>query len=178
MYDPTLPVLMPVDLDALPVGAVVLDHATGADTDGRAGGVVGGPVAWTKTDHTMRTETETAWTSVFWAMDRTSEELVTEFGPLTLLWPLVSETEPAPAPAPAPADMSGQFRIGAKVSELSTNFDDYHPESRAVHEGKSLFVGVHVPIRYAKDLRLSTVLTVEFPAHVAPATPEVKEHDE
>lgn len=68
------------DLDALPVGSVVLD-----------GAVVHERCAWTKTDDTCRVDDEgevlrTAWASVQWTMDRTSGELIDEFGPIILLW--------------------------------------------------------------------------------------------
>lgn len=52
--------------------------------------------------------------------------------------------------------------IIAKVSELSVDFDDYAPEARERHEGKSIFVGVHVPIKYAKHLTLSSSVGVDI----------------
>lgn len=52
--------------------------------------------------------------------------------------------------------------IVTKVSELSVDFDDYTPEARERHEGKSIFVGVHVPIKYAKHLTLSSVIGVDI----------------
>lgn len=55
---------------------------------------------------------------------------------------------------------TAQHHIESKIAELSINFDDYHPEARAEHEGKSLFVGLHVPIEFAKHLTLSSVVTV------------------
>jgi len=50
--------------------------------------------------------------------------------------------------------------IQAKVDELSITFDDYTPEARRRHEGRSLFVGIHVPREFAKHLTLSSVITV------------------
>lgn len=63
------------DLDALPIGSVVLDGGNKYDEH----------CAWTKTDDTAR-EARTAWAAVQWTMDRLNDELVREFGPITLLW--------------------------------------------------------------------------------------------
>lgn len=50
--------------------------------------------------------------------------------------------------------------IETKVDELSIEFSDYTPEARRRHEGKSLFVGLHVPREFTKHLTLSSVVTI------------------
>lgn len=50
--------------------------------------------------------------------------------------------------------------IKAKVSTLSTYYGDYPAEMRAKYEGTHMYVGVHIPIEYAKHLTLSAEVTV------------------
>ena len=81
------------DLRTLPVGAVVLDGGNKYSATERC--------AWSKSDDTARQDEcgdrlRTAWASVVWSMDRTDEELITEFGPIFLLWDGVSTTPTQP----------------------------------------------------------------------------------
>lgn len=73
------------ELDDLPVGAVVLDS-------GHRGLGLSERCAWQKSDDTELCDEydgyplSTAWGSIQWNEDRTSERLADEHGPITLLW--------------------------------------------------------------------------------------------
>ena len=56
--------------------------------------------------------------------------------------------------------MSRNISVATKVDELSIQFDDYTPEARERYEGTHFFVGLHLPIEYAKHFTLSTQVTV------------------